>query len=133
MPQENLEVVRSICGAWERGDYRSAEWAHPEIAFVGADGPTAGSWIGVQAMAEAWRETLSAFEELRTKADEYRELDNERVLVLMHLSGRGKSSGLEVGDIRMEGANLFHVRDGKVTKLVVYWDRVRALADLGLS
>ena len=69
-------------------------------------------------MAQAWREALSAFERLRCEADEYRALDDERVLVLMHFSGRGKTSGLEVGDIRMRGANLFHLRGGKVTKLL---------------
>jgi ketosteroid isomerase-like protein len=133
MSQENLELVRSIFAAWERGDYSSAEWAHPEIELVAADGPTPGSWTGVAAMAEAWRETLSAFEELLSEADEYRALDDERVLVLMHFSGRGKTSGLEVGDIHMKGANLFHVRDGKVSRLVTYWDRERAFADVGLE
>jgi ketosteroid isomerase-like protein len=133
MSQENVEVVRSIFAAWERGDYSSAEWAHPEIALVIADGPTPGRWSGVAAMAETWREALSAFEELRTEADEYRELDDERVLVLVHFSGRGRTSGLELGDVQMRGANLFHVRDGKVTRLVLYWDRERALADVGLS
>jgi ketosteroid isomerase-like protein len=133
MSHENLELVRSIFAAWERGDYSSAEWAHPEIELVAADGPTPGSWTGVAAMAEAWRETLSAFEELLSEADEYRALDDERVLVLMHFSGRGKTSGLEVGDIHMKGANLFHVRDGKVSRLVTYWDRERAFADVGLE
>ena len=84
-------------------------------------------------MAEAWREALSAFEELRAEADDYRALDDERVLVLMHLIGRGKTSGLEVGDIQMNGADLFHVRDGKVMRLVLYWDRDNALPDVGLS
>ena len=133
MSQENLELVRSIFAAWERGDYSSAEWAHPEIELVAADGPTPGSWTGVAEMAGAWREALSAFEELRAEADEYRALDDERVLVLMHFSGRGKTSGLEVGDIHMKGANLFHVRDGKVSRLVAYWDRERAFADVGLE
>ena len=133
MSQENVEIVRSIFAAWERGDYSSAEWAHPEIGLLVADGPTPGSWTGVAAMAEAWRDALSAFEELRSEADEYRALDDERVLVLMHFSGRGKTSGLEVGDIQMKGANLFHVRGGKVTRLVLYWDRERAFADLGLE
>ena len=132
MTQANVDIVRSIFAAWERGDFGSVEWADPNITFVVADGPAPGSWTGVASMAEAWRGALSAFEELRTEADEYRALDDERVLVLMHLSGRGKTSGLEVGEIAMQGLNLFHVRGGKVTRLVLYWDRDRARADAGL-
>ena len=133
MSGENVDIVRSIFAAWERGDYGSADWAHPEIEFVNADGPTPGRWTGVVAMAAAWREGLRAFEGLRAVADEYRALDEQRVLVLMHFSGRGKMSGLKVEDIQMKGANLFHLRDGKVTRLVPYWDRDRAFADVGLE
>jgi hypothetical protein len=32
--QENVELVRSISAAHERGDYGSAEWAHPDIEYV---------------------------------------------------------------------------------------------------
>ena len=34
--------------------------------------------------------------------------------------------------MQAEGARLFQLRDGKVIKLVVYLDRQRAFADLGL-
>jgi ketosteroid isomerase-like protein len=133
MSEENVEVARWIYAAWGRGDFSSAEWAHPEIEFVVADGPAPGSWTGVAAMAARWRDDLSAFEELRSVADEYRALDDERVLVLVHFIGRGKTSGLEVGDIQMKGANLLRVRGGKVTRLVLYWDREHAFADFGLE
>jgi len=133
MPQENVELVRSIHAAWERGDYSSAEWAHSEIEYVHADGPDTGSWRGLTGMAEAFRNFLSAWEEFRVEAEQYRELDAGRVLVLFRFTGRGKTSGLEAGRIRTTGAQLFHVRGGRVTRLVQYWDREHAFADLGLA
>src|SRR2546426_5277990 len=97
MPSPNLNLVRSIYTAWERGDFSSAEWADPEIEFVTLRGPTPGTWIGVSATADVWRDWLSAWKDWRVQADEYHELDDERVLVLIHQSGRGKVSGLEIG------------------------------------
>jgi ketosteroid isomerase-like protein len=63
MASENVELVRSIYAAWERGDYSSTEWAHPEIDFVIADGPQPGHWTGVAGMAEGWRAFLSAWDD----------------------------------------------------------------------
>jgi ketosteroid isomerase-like protein len=129
----NLELVRSIYAAWERGDFSSAEWVHPEIEVVFADGPNPGSWRGVAGFTGGWRDFLSAWEELHVEVDEYRVLDDERLLVLAHFRGRGKTSGLELGQMRAEAACLYHVRDGKVTRQVFYWDYERAFADLGLA
>ena len=66
-------------------------------------------------------------------ADEFREIDDERVLVLTHLSGRGKTSGLELGQVQTKQANLLYIRDGKVTRLVIYNYREHAFAALGLT
>ena len=132
MASANLDLVRSVFAAWERGDYSSAEWAHPGIEYVIADGPTQGRWRGLTGLAVGFREWLSAWEEYRVEADEYRELDDERLLVLVHLTGRGKRSGLELGQMRARGASLFHIRDGKVMRLALYFDREHALAELGL-
>jgi ketosteroid isomerase-like protein len=133
MASAKMDLVRSLYAAWGRGDFSSVEWAHPEIEFVIADGPSPGSWAGLAGMADGWRDFLIGWEDFRGKAEEYRELDGERVFVLTYFSARGEKSGLEVGQIWTKGAHLFHVRDGKVTRLVQYLDRERALADLGLS
>ena len=132
MPSANLDLVRSIYADHERGDFRSTEWAHPEIELVLADGPEPGSWTGLAGMTEGARSRLSPWEDYRFVVDEYRELDDERVLAIFHRSGRGKTSGLDIGQMQAQGAHLFHVRDGKVTRWVAYFDRDRALADLGL-
>src|SRR6202790_2026270 len=98
MSSPNLDLVRSIYAAWERGDFRSTEWAHPEIEFVIADGPSPGTWRGLAGMAEAFRSSLNAWEDFRPVADECRELDDGSVLVLLRAgSGRGKTSGLDIG------------------------------------
>jgi ketosteroid isomerase-like protein len=130
---ENLDLVRSIYADWEQGDYSSAPWADPEIEYVWGDGPTPGSWTGVTAMAAALREFLAAWAELRNVPETYHELDDERVLVLVDLHGRGKSSGVDLGQMHGKAAGLFHIRDGKVTKYVQYLDRSRAFADLGMA
>jgi ketosteroid isomerase-like protein len=132
MASSKLDLVRSIFAAWERGDYSSTEWAHPQIEFVFADGPEPGSWTGLRGLATANREWLSAWADVRIRAEDCIELDEERVLALTQGSGRGRTSGVEV--VPMAGsAFLFQIRDGKVKRLVSYWQRARALADLGLA
>jgi ketosteroid isomerase-like protein len=129
----NLDLVRSIYAAWERGDYSSVEWAHPEMELVIADGPSPGRWRGLAGMAEGVRSILGAWEDWHAEVDEFRELDDERVLALVRFRGRGKTSGLELEQMRARGASVFHVHDGKVTRQVIYFDRERALTELDVA
>jgi hypothetical protein len=69
MSQENLEFVRSIYADWERGDFASAEWAHPDIEFAVGDSFEAGRVTGLVRMAEAWHDWLSAWEQYRVEVD----------------------------------------------------------------
>jgi hypothetical protein len=130
---ENVDLVLSIYADWERGDFSSSAWAHPQIEHTDADGPLAGEAGELARVGHGLREFLSEWENFRLVADGYRELDEERVLALDHRAGRGRASGLELETVRTYGARLFYVRNAMVRKLVVYFDRDRALADLGLA
>jgi ketosteroid isomerase-like protein len=98
-----------------------------------ADGPAPGNWTGADGITEGWGDFLSAWDGFHTEVDEYRELDDERVLVLVRFGGRGKTSGLAVDQMRSKSAGLAHFRGGKMTRLVLYFDRKRAFADLDLT
>jgi ketosteroid isomerase-like protein len=129
----NVELVRSIWAAWQRGDWSSAPWADADIHYEWVGGPSPGVWTGLASMAEAWKDFLNAWEDLRAEVEEFRELDDERVLVLAHFIGHGKTSGLDLGELHTGGASVYQVRNGKVARIVFYFDRQRAFAELGLT
>ena len=132
---KNLDLVRSIYAAQERGDWSIGEWAHPDIEFVRVDGPEVGTWTGRERVEEAVRDRVSAWEDFRRHAEEFRELDDERVLVVSRRSGRARATGLDIEqlDAGARAAAVVHICDGRVTRILAYWDRDRALADLGLK
>jgi hypothetical protein len=131
---ENLDLVRSIRSGWGRGDFSgAAEWAHPEVEFGFVDFPDGAVSRDLPEALARMREFLRAWESWRVEADDYRVLDQERVLVLTRHQGRGKTSGVDIGSVRPKGAELFQICNGKVTRLILYSNRDRALADLGLE
>lgn len=121
---ENLELVRSIYAQWERGVFSFADWASPDLEYIDADGPVAGSTDRTGA-TYGLREFLSSWEDFRIVADDYRVLDRRR--------GRSRTTGVDIGEMRTEGARIFTILDGRVQTLVVYFDRGGALTDLGLA
>jgi hypothetical protein len=131
---ENLDLVRSIYADWERGDFSADGWADSEIEYARLGwGPDDGVSMGLDGMASVFRSWLSAWTGWKLVAEDYLEVDRERVLVPYRFTGRGKTSGMEVAQLRTVGAHVFHICDGKVTRLTVYAERDRALADVGLE
>jgi hypothetical protein len=126
---ENLDLVRSIYAAWARRDYDWTDWADPAIDFVVADGPR--NWTGLAGIWEGWCAVLSPSEDWRAEDIQYREIDQKRGLGVMRFSGRGKTSGLDVAQMGGTGANVIQIRGGKMIKLVIYWSRDHAVADIG--
>jgi hypothetical protein len=121
--------MRSIYADWERGDFTNTDWADPDIEFFAWE---IGTGRGVPRMAELWTEFLGTWDRYSAEISRIRELDDERVLVFVVQHGRGRASGLEAGDTT-EGAALFDIRDGVVTRLAVWGEKSKALVDLGLE
>jgi len=122
--------------AFERGDFTNADWADPEVEYVIAEGPEPRTFRGLAGLAEAMRNLFGDFEDVSAEAEEYRELDASHVLVLARGFGRGRRSGVSASPdspFSSRVAEVFEVHGGKVTRIVVYYDRDRALADLGLE
>jgi hypothetical protein len=127
----NLDLVRSIYADWERGDFSSVEWAHPEIEFLSVSPLETSRAKGLSEMASFVRDIFSHIADWSEVAEGYRELDANRVLVLTRFSGQGRVSGVTPPPAR--AARVFEIHNGKVTRLTLYTDGDRALADLGLK
>ena len=130
---ENLDLVRSVLARWERSDFGSTSWADPAIEYTVIGGPEPGTWNGLREMTASVRAFMSVWDDYGIKAEQFRVLDDGRVLVLVRLSGRGKTSGLDIQATHATGAQLWHLQDGKVVRLVLYWSSEQALADLELT
>src|SRR6516164_1692049 len=126
-------ATHPIYADFERGDFSRADWADPQVEYVVMDGPSPGAFTGLTEIATGVREILSPWKDLHDVIDEYRELGDERVLVLLRADLRGKTSGLGLDASWTRGAEVVHIKQGRVTRIVKYFDRDRALADLGLE
>jgi hypothetical protein len=53
-----------------------------------------------------------------------------RYIALVHLTGRGRGSHAPA---ESDGANLVTMREGKIARFAIIWDREQALAEAGLD
>jgi ketosteroid isomerase-like protein len=132
MPEENVDVIRAMYEHWARGEF-PATFIDPDIVHsrIGAQTPDMeGEWRGLEAFSGAFAEYLQAFSDLRIKAEEIIDLDDERVLVLSRQTAEGKLSGVPIDS---ELGELFELRAGKVVSYESYWDRAEAMKAAGLT
>jgi ketosteroid isomerase-like protein len=125
-----LEKLHALYDEWARGDYSRGDIFDP-----GMQGETIGMgdpirFQGYEEFVAAMREWLSAWEHpLTIEAEEYIP-SGDRVLVLIHWTGRGKGSGAQIDGA---GAHLWTFRDGLVVRYEVYRDRDEAKAALNAA
>ncbi|MCD6016260.1 MAG: SnoaL-like polyketide cyclase [Solirubrobacterales bacterium] len=131
MSQENIEVVRQTCAAWERGDWAaSAEFFAPdlEVVYSSSAFPDAGTYRGGRVALDAWRRWLEAWAEFSMEFEDVIDAGKE-VVALNHLRGRGKESGATV---EAEVGVIFDCDRGIIRRMV-FCDRQAALEAAGLS
>lgn len=119
MSRENLELVRRLYAAWSEGDLDGAtsafandvEWhGHPRLPEPGPYGSREEVRRWMQQFREAWGELAADPVEL-VDAD-------DTVVALVHMSGRGRGSGVEVrGGVDV---HVMSFRDGEITYFRIY-------------
>jgi ketosteroid isomerase-like protein len=124
----NVDFLRDLYADWARGDYWREDIFDPAIEFV-TDYPEKRSYYGRDGISEGWRNWLSAWNDFTTRADDVIPAGDGRYLVLVHLSGRGKESGVP---IEADAANLVTVVERKIVRFQLFMNREDALVAAGL-
>jgi ketosteroid isomerase-like protein len=135
MTQENVELVRRIFEAVNRGDFEGAlalANAPPEFEFV-PSGVLIPDLSDVQRGPEGLRRVLegffAAFDDLHLEVHELIDAEDQ-MFGSYAIQGRGRHSGAETS---WDVWNVWTVRDGRVVRLQGFTDRDAALEAAGLS
>ena len=128
-----MEVVRRAAEVFnERGidGAVTAELFAEEVEFhEPPEQPAPRSARGREELRRLFGEFDAAWAEHQTEPQEFRALDDERVLVFSIERFRGRD-GMAID---APGAAIFTVRDGKIVEWQAFWDRQSALEAAGLS
>jgi ketosteroid isomerase-like protein len=130
MSQENVEIVRRCCEAFDRGDYEAAlEALAPDVEYDLTHFPDGGVYRGREGVREAFRIWMGTWEEYRQERDELVDAGDE-VIVPTREYGRGKGSGvaLERGTF-----GVWTMHDRRAVRIRFYPTMAEALQAVGLS
>jgi ketosteroid isomerase-like protein len=131
MSQENVELVRRRFDAFNRGDLATMiELTDPDaIWWDRADDPWGA--IPHRGRDACIQHLVEILEDAELQADPEEFIDaGDRVVVAVHLAGRGRTSGAAFEEHEF---HVFTLRDGKVTETREYRDRAEALEAAGHS
>jgi ketosteroid isomerase-like protein len=121
---------RGYDALWREGDLDAAvAGLRPDFEWVVPGHPEGDVRRGAEAIKTFFREWLEPWEEYDIDYD-LRALDDERVLAICRMRGRGRQSGAEV---EMRFAQLWQFEDGRPVRMVFYNDADKAKAAAGVS
>jgi ketosteroid isomerase-like protein len=132
MSQENVEIVRQSLEAFRRRDAGAIEalW-HPDGEFRSLTLAIEGGTFRLGRDAQRYLDEVdSVMEEWHSEDEQFIEVDEERVVLLYRVVGRGKGSRVPIS--QPLGA-VFTLRGARITLGEVYLDQNDALEAVGLS
>ena len=129
MSSSDLEVVRAVVGAFNSGDYKTAmEFCSEDVEFDWSRRMLDGEvFRGHAALRRFIQQAREIFDEIDIPAEDLTDLGDGLVLLAGTARFKGHTSGL---DVEAAAANLWTVRDGKVTRFRFYQSKEEALADV---
>jgi ketosteroid isomerase-like protein len=137
MSEENVEVVRRIVDAHQRGDFATVYAAYdPAIEWRTGDA-RAAQWSdfepvyhGHEGVRTFWRTWFAAWETVDFEYEEFIDA-GDQVLSILSQRMRGRTSGVEL-EWHSYG-QVWTIRDGKVIRVQFFANRDEALEAAGLS
>jgi ketosteroid isomerase-like protein len=127
--QRDMEVLNAAYAEWAQGEFKRADMFTADAEFV-VSGPDPRTYVGPEGVGRGWFDFLSAWDDFRTEAVEILEgSEKGTYVVLVHLRARGKESSVPID---AEAANTVVMRDGKIARFEMFWDRSAALEAAGL-
>ena len=124
------EVWRATFGPIAHPDFETiAVPGQLPLSGAGAEDPSQPTYYGLEGFAAAFRDWLSAWETWVVTATDFIDVDESRVLVVLDVGARSKTHQVEMP---IEGANLVTIRDGKLARLELFFDRDQAIEAAGL-
>ena len=129
MPPSNVDVVRAVVAALNRGDFTAAtEMCTEDVEFDWSRRMLDGEVLqGREELRRFMLGTMEIFDEIHIPHDELTDLGGDLVLLVGKARFKGHASGL---DVEASAANLWTVRDGKVSRFRFYQTEEDALADV---
>jgi ketosteroid isomerase-like protein len=126
---ERIELMRRAYETFNDGDVDYSLF-HPELCIVQTSSlvGTAVLFEGHDGLRRSAEELREGFEDLRFEPEDYRDLDDGRLLVRCRFVGKGTRSGIELD------ADVWHIltfRDGLLSRMEIYPSRRKAQAAAG--
>ena len=131
MSQENVERTRLVYRRLHEGGFTAiADLIDPRFAMDAPQGVESSQAHDKEGLRDWFRKMDEIWEELRFDPKEITDLDDDRVLVVAHTSGRARGTGIQISQ---DLTHVWTLAEGKAIRLNTYSTRAEALEALELS